>query len=482
MTDLATKSDGGSDPDPTTPTAALPAEPEVRWAEPGPAPSRKHLGWWIGIPAGLVVAGAVAASLILIAPGTSVAGVPVGLLTPGAATDAIQARLAETTISIGDGGQTVSGADLGARLDAGAASAAAFDERPMWNVSQWFGDEVPVEVSLDAEKAAAALRAAAPELYTDPTPATVSFDGAAYAVTPAVDGEGIELDAVRTALQGAFDTGADAATVDAKSVPVAPVATTADAEGTAAALNDLLSKIGFYVGEERTVPVDAATAASWLSVTPDEAGGFAITADSAQIQAVVDSLPGLVDRAPADGTVITNSSDEVLATAVAGADGRALGDTSGIAERFAEQLASGDGVYQLPVEVTPAAITKLHRLLEVDLGEQRLYLKENGVVVDSWLVSTGRSGAAETHPGTFRIGWKTPIQDMRGVALDSGVSYVQPDVRWAMYFNGDQAFHGVYWHSNWGRQMSAGCVGMPDSRAKQIYDWAPAGVDVSIHG
>ena len=51
-----------------------------------------------------------------------------------------------------------------------------------------------------------------------------------------------------------------------------------------------------------------------------------------------------------------------------------------------------------------------------------------------------------------------------------------------MYFNGDQAFHGVYWHSNWGRRMSHGCVGMPEWRAQQIYNWSPNGVDVWIHG
>jgi hypothetical protein len=42
-----------------------------------------------------------------------------------------------------------------------------------------------------------------------------------------------------------------------------------------------------------------------------------------------------------------------------------------------------------------------------------------------------------------------------------------------MYFNGDEAFHGVYWHNNFGTPQSHGCVGMPNYRAKQIYDWSP---------
>ena len=57
-----------------------------------------------------------------------------------------------------------------------------------------------------------------------------------------------------------------------------------------------------------------------------------------------------------------------------------------------------------------------------------------------------------------------------------------PNVAWVMYFNGDQGFHGAYWHNNFGHQMSHGCVNMPDWRAKVIYDWAPTGTDVWIHG
>jgi lipoprotein-anchoring transpeptidase ErfK/SrfK len=39
----------------------------------------------------------------------------------------------------------------------------------------------------------------------------------------------------------------------------------------------------------------------------------------------------------------------------------------------------------------------------------------------------------------------------------------------------------VYWHNNFGTPQSHGCVGMPNYRAKQIYDWSPTGVDVWIH-
>lgn len=502
MTDLATKSetDDTSDSpssDLAAPTEVLdatastgsidPTDPSVQWAPAEPAPKKKRLWLWIGGPVAIVAAGAVAASLVLIAPGTSVAGVPVGFLTAGAATDAIDQRLAETTLVLGDGGPTITGADLGATLDAKALADGAFSERPMWNLTQWFGDPLDATITVDETKATAALRAAVPADYTDPVGATVAFDGASFVVTPAVAGTGIDVDAVTTQLHDAFVAGETSVTIDPQAAPVEASATTSSAQAAADKANAMLANVGFYVGDERTVPIDAATAAGWLSISAAADGSYAITADAAKIQPVVDTLKPLVDRAPANGTVITNDSGTVLETTVPGADGRVLGDTSTFAQDFATQLASGNGAYALPVEVTPTVTTTLQRLLEVDLGEQRLYLKENGNVVDSWLISSGKDTPSQFSPtetGHYRINSHYDVQTMSSGAGKAGTGYWDyevPNIQWIMYFNGSQAFHGVYWHNNFGSKQSHGCVGMPNSRAKQIYEWAPNGVDVWIH-
>jgi len=326
----------------------------------------------------------------------------------------------------------------------------------------------------------AALQKAAPDLFVAPTAATVSFDGKKYVVTDGAAGEGLDVEAVSAALQQAFSAGVDDVVIEPAVLPVEPATTTAMADAAAERLNGMLAEIGFYVGDERTVPVSAKTAASWLTLDTDDAGEIVVTADAAKIQTAVDDLVGEIDQEAVDGTVVTNAAGDVLRTVVAGQDGRVLGDVSGVATAFAAQLAEGDAVYTLPVAVTPQATTELARLLEVDLGAQRLYLKENGKVVDTWLISSGRPGAV-TFPGRYSIGWKTPSQDMAGTARDSGKKYTQEDVPWVMYFNGNQAFHGAYWHNNFGNVMSAGCVNMPPAKAKVIYDWSPEGTDVWIH-
>mgnify|MGYP001065924808 CR=1 FL=1 len=501
MTDLGTgrEADGSLEPSSSTPptaaTAVLdgpvdvhdadtapPAQtPPVQWAPAEPAPRKKRLWLWIGLPAAAVAVGAVAASLVLIAPGTAVAGVPVGFMTAGAATDAISQRLSATTIVLGEGGPTVTGAQLGATVDARALADAAFDQHPLWNVTQWFGDAVDAPVTLDAAQAETALRAALPTSFTAPVPAAVSFSGGAYAVTPAVAGTGLDVDAIAAALHDAFVAGKTTVTVSATPVPVAAPATTAKAQAAADRLNAMLQSIGFYVGDERTVPIDPATAASWLTVAPDASGSYTITADAAKIQTAVAALPAAVNRAPANGTVITNSDGTVLETTVPGADGRTLGDTSGVANEFAAQLSSGNAVFPLPVALTPASTTTLQRLLEVNLSEQMLYLKENGAVVDSWPISSGVE-QSPTYTGHFRINSHIRSQTMTSTDPNNPYwNYDVPNVEWVMYFNGDEAFHGVYWHDNFGTRQSHGCVGMPNYRAKQIYDWSPTGVDVWVH-
>ncbi|WP_242497826.1 L,D-transpeptidase family protein [Microbacterium protaetiae] len=449
------------------------------WA-PTPPPKRKrHLGLWIGAPAGVALAGVIAASLVLIAPGTAVAGVQVGGMTPGAAAAAIQAQLDRTAIELtGDGvDATLTGAQLGATVDARALADAAYSDHPMWKIGAWFSDTAHAQVTLDHDTAEAALRKAAPALFEDAKDATVTFDDKSekYVVGEAENGAGVDLDTIATGLQDGFAAGKAAVPVAATQVPTDPAISTDTANKTAKQLNTLLDKVGFYVGDERTVPVDRAVAASWLIVSPRD-GSFDITADASAIDKVVATLAKKVDRAPQNGTAITNTAGTVLRTDQQTLDGRKLGDTTGIAAAFASQLAAGDSVYKLKVDVDKATTTKISRYAVVDLSEQRAYFYQNGKLWNSYLVSTGAAGHA-TPTGHFTVFAHVPLQDMGCVP---GYDYCTKNVPWVTYFAPDIGFHGTYWHHNFGHVMSHGCVNMPISTAKTIYDWAPEGMEVTV--
>jgi lipoprotein-anchoring transpeptidase ErfK/SrfK len=479
--------------DPTTlsPTVAVPVAddsatteataPVYAWAPAEPKPKKKRAAIWLSAAAGVAVVGLVVSSLVLIAPGTAVAGVPVGWMTPGAAADAIDRQLAVTTVVLtGEGGDVeITGAELGAAVDARALADAAFEKHPMWNPTAWFA-ATGAEVEVDPVAASEALRELAPQLYTDPVDAEVTFDAAtaSYVTTAAVPGTGIDVATVEDAIQAAFEAGETRVELDPVESEVPATISTEAADETVAKLNGMLDTAGFYVGDERTVPVDRAVAASWLTVTPDE-DGFAITADAEAIQPVVDTLPGVINRAPENAIEITDTAGKVLKEIAAGQSGRQLGDTSSVAGDFAAQLATGDAVYKLAVDEVPVTTTTLARNIVVDLSEQRAYFYENGVVVKTTLVSSGMDGHL-TETGNFRIRTKLVSQNMGNPDTTQWPYYYTKDVPWVMYFNGDQALHGAYWHNDFGRRRSHGCVNFPMGVAQFAYEWAPMGTEVRV--
>ncbi|WP_192497055.1 L,D-transpeptidase family protein [Gulosibacter chungangensis] len=430
----------------------------------------------VGMPS-LAVAGVAAwAGMSLIAPGTTIAGQDVGFMLPSAAAERVNEHLASTEISVTVDGESalVKGSALGASTDAEALAAQALTDRPLWNIGAWSGEEIRPDIAYHDATTNETLREAFPNQSSDPEDATIEFSDGEFLVIEATEGQGVNPDSVEAAFNAALYEATEP--VEASVVTHEADISTASAIETANQLNTLKSEAGFYSGEERTLAIEPEVFASWVEFTPNPEAGkieFTIAADAAAIDPLVQQLPDLVYQEPVDGTAIVNSNGDVLDELEPTIDGTSLDSTEGIADAFVAQLLEQDVTFTLEPTVVEAQTATIEYTLEVDLSEQMLYVKENGVVVDSWLVSTG-TDATPTTLGHYSIGWRTPIQTMYGD------DYVQPDVKWPMYFNGDEAFHGVYWHSNWGTPMSHGCVGMPDDRAKQIYDWAPEGTDVII--
>lgn len=114
------------------------------------------------------------------------------------------------------------------------------------------------------------------------------------------------------------------------------------------------------------------------------------------------------------------------------------------------------------------------RWIDVDLSEQRVTAYEGSTPVRSTLASTGLP-RTPTPTGDFRIYVKYRSAPM------SGPGYYLPNVPYVMYFYRGYSIHGTYWHSNFGRPMSHGCVNLPTPEAEWFYNWAPVGTLVRIH-
>ena len=112
--------------------------------------------------------------------------------------------------------------------------------------------------------------------------------------------------------------------------------------------------------------------------------------------------------------------------------------------------------------------------IEIDLTNQMLYAYRGSQLISGFLVSTGTS-SHKTVTGTFKIYAKHPAITM------IGPGYHLEDVPYSMFFYKGYAVHGTYWHNNFGRPMSHGCVNMLTSEAKWVYENAPVGTDVFVH-
>lgn len=117
--------------------------------------------------------------------------------------------------------------------------------------------------------------------------------------------------------------------------------------------------------------------------------------------------------------------------------------------------------------------------IETDLSEQRLYLKENGNTVNSFLVSTGKW--SPTPKGEWRIWTKLTSTRMVGGSKALGTYYNLPNVPYTMYYDRGYGIHGAYWHNNFGNTMSHGCTNMKPEEAKIVFDWASVGTKVIVH-
>ncbi|MDB5079674.1 MAG: hypothetical protein JWP00_1598 [Chloroflexi bacterium] len=209
------------------------------------------------------------------------------------------------------------------------------------------------------------------------------------------------------------------------------------------------------------------------------------------------TLPAVPSPAPAQsnaaGSVYTvQSGDNLLAIAARyGTTVAILQQANSIANPnsvFVGQKlvipAAGQGggvppVVSAPDPVQPAAsATTSGKWIDVNLSQQRLVAYEGSQAVFSSLVSTGVS-RFPTVTGTFNIYLKYSSQAMTG---GTGADYYYlPGVPYVMYFYESYAIHGAYWHNNFGRVMSHGCVNLPVEASRFMYNWAPMGTPVKIH-
>jgi lipoprotein-anchoring transpeptidase ErfK/SrfK len=135
----------------------------------------------------------------------------------------------------------------------------------------------------------------------------------------------------------------------------------------------------------------------------------------------------------------------------------------------------------------PKDLAPGEKWIDVNVKTQMLVAYEGDRPVYVTAVSTGKENREDkekdhhTPTGTFRIREKHIAATMDGDVASDG-PYSIEDVPWIMYFSGSYALHGAFWHNNFGRMQSHGCVNLAPKDAREIFGWTEPKMPEGWHG
>ena len=131
-----------------------------------------------------------------------------------------------------------------------------------------------------------------------------------------------------------------------------------------------------------------------------------------------------------------------------------------------------------------------HKRIEVNLTTQTLTAFEYDKQLLQTKISSGiPSGprgpnglSTKTPQGEFRIIDKMPAKHMgNGNLFADADDYELPGVPYTCFFTAQgHAFHGTYWHENFGVPMSHGCINMRTEEARWLFRWAQPNHEIGM--
>ncbi len=133
-----------------------------------------------------------------------------------------------------------------------------------------------------------------------------------------------------------------------------------------------------------------------------------------------------------------------------------------------------------PNELSPLSpeVPEENKYVYVDLTTQSVSAFEGEKSVWIARCASGAKGT-ETPLGEFRTYHKGPSVHMTNQGDGTENTYHLPGVPWVSFFTGTGvALHGTYWHNDYGRPSSRGCVNLTPSDAKFMYRWTRPAVPI----
>jgi lipoprotein-anchoring transpeptidase ErfK/SrfK len=255
-------------------------------------------------------------------------------------------------------------------------------------------------------------------------------------------------------------------------IDIAPPIGIDDSDYSASIANKRLSvPVTYTIGEKPVYTLKPADIAGMLIFIEDnENGEYRVSFDPERIVSIVGKA---VDKPRVDAHAETDIDGNIFIVYREGRDGTVVANTSKEVIETSKALATmKESVVSLTTKVDKfqTVVDGADHWVDVNLSEQRVRLYAGTDEVVTFLCSSGLP-ATPTVIGDFAVYYKTEKQTMNDT----------PNVRWNSFFIGDYALHGAWWHNNFGRPMSHGCVNLTEYNAYMTYFWAPIGTPVKVH-
>ncbi len=361
----------------------------------------------------------------------------------------------------------------------------------LWPKSLWDHPEIETEIGVRYDEAAlgeaiAALGCMNPETQTPSVDAHPEFQEGQFVVVPEVVGTQINGEVfsqkVAEAING-FRPTMDLSEAGCY-MPPRFVADSPEVTAAAAAMNSYLGANVTYDMNPDTEVVDASVISQWIRVD----GDMNVTFDEEAVRAYVQSL---ADKYNTKGVPrqFTTAGGNVVTVEGGGFGWRIDQDAEYAA--LTANIQNAETVTREPAYssrgISHGGSDVGGTYAEVDLTNQKMYfIKDGQVILQSDCVTGNPNKGHATPQGVYSLAWKQKNRTLRGEKQPDGTYEYETPVAFWMPFNGGIGFHDATWQSSFGGRRyqthgSHGCVNLPYSIAKQLYDLMYDGVPVVCH-
>ncbi|MCD7921507.1 MAG: L,D-transpeptidase/peptidoglycan binding protein [Clostridiales bacterium] len=448
--------------------------------------------------AGVIVVALVAAYLIAslvfqsrFLPGTTINGIACGGKTVEQTEEILKQETENyvlTLVERGGGTEEIIGTDVGLEIDFGEELEQLLDQQNgfKWPVAFSNEEELQAEQLIFCDEDAlqevvAGLSCMDENGMTDSADAELSdyIEGTGYEIVEAVYGTRIQTSVFQAAVQEAVTNLQAELNLEEAGCYLDPEYTE-DSEEVQAMLETANRYVGTTVTYEfgsNSEVVEGSLISQWLIFGDDRS----VTLDTEKMAEYISGLASSYNTAGQSKTLVTTYGTTV--TVPGGNYGWKINQDATLTA-LTGYLEAGEN-FTGDVEYSQTAASHDGQdygstYVEINLTAQHLWFYKNGTpVVESDLVSGSVAAGNATPTGAYRISYKQKDAVLRGQGYASPVSFWMP-------FNGGIGLHDASWRSKFGGTIyktsgSHGCINLPYSAAKTIYENISAGDAVLVY-